>query len=253
MCYSLAASIIAFSIDIVAAIILYFNVFKIHTIKRRMEDDKVFAYVVLGASTMQLAEWIIHTDPECTGVNQSGSRLAYFSLLFLEPIFSYFGIAYHGVERMVYGWNIIPVIWTICLCIYAIVVAYITEDEIYLSTTLQRNVSNWCTVDYVCDRPECSLEWKWDPMNDSWSSYILFFLLALGLPMFSLDAWELWLLLFILFFTLQQVTQWDFIKGSASCFWIPILVIIIQLSTLPHRFHEWIMKMYMRCRGYSPP
>ena len=252
MCYSLGASIIAFSIDIIAAIILYFNLLKCLKTKRRIEDDKVFAYVILGLSTMQFAELIIHTDMDCTGTNESGSRLAYFSLLFLQPIFSYFGIAYHGVNRLVNGLNIIPAIWTVSLVVYAINAAYITKDQEYYSITLDRNVSNWCTAEFVCADTGCPLDWKFDFMNDSWLSWILYFLLAIGLPIVSLESWELWILLFVVFIIVQQTTQADILRLSASCYWLPMLTIMIQISTLPPIFSKWIRKIYMRCRGYRP-
>lgn len=63
--------------------------------------DRAMATLFMGISTMQIAEFVIHMDPDCqSGLNQLGQRLAYIALVFAQPLSGVLGAVFFGrVER----------------------------------------------------------------------------------------------------------------------------------------------------------
>lgn len=245
MCFSEGASIAAFIIDILIGTLLYMQVAKQ---KRVVEDGKLFAYVLFGLSSMQIGELIIHTDPTCTGPNQAGSHFAFYSLLFIQPIFSYTGILFHGMERNFYGLNIVFILWIFSLIIYALNASYVSVYDDFYSMSLGKNVSKWCTSDFECEDFGCPLKWNWDDLNQSWFGYILYFFLVLFLPIVSLYAWEFWLIVFILFFIVQAATNAAILRVGAACLWGPILAGSLQYFMIPYKFKARIRSK----KNYAP-
>jgi len=240
MCYSEGASIAAFMIDILIGTLLYLQLVPVTKKKRSIQDDKLLSYVLFGLASMQLGEFIIHTDPTCTGANQAGSHFAFYSLLFIQPIFSYTGILLHGIKRTFYGFNIVFVVWNISLITYALNASYISVDDDFYSETLGKNVSKWCTTDFECEGFGCPLKWNWDDLNQSWFGYIMYFFLVIFLPIVSVNAWEFWLVVFTLFLIVQTATNAAILRVGAACLWGPILVGLMQYFMIPYYFKTWI-------------
>lgn len=254
MCYTAWASMVAFSIDIVAAIILWNNLHfnfcsKVYPflLSKKESDNKVFAYVLIGLSTMQIGEYIIHTDMECTGTNQVGSHLAYFSLLFLQPVFSGIALLF-GKQRKCGNYNLLLILWQIIFLAYASTSAVGYVEGEYKSQRLDKNVTKWCTTDTVCEHATCSLDWEWDDLNLG-SKYPLYFALVMGLPIASLEYWEWWVFGCIVFFSTAWISDHHIFKVAASCFWFPALSLFIQIMTpLPEMFKNLVENMQTRAR-----
>ena len=249
MCFSFQASIAAFLLDIVGALILY----KFNTKNQAFSNDnKIFAYVLLGLSTMQIGEAFIHMDIKCnSNVNAYGSHLAYFSLLVLQPVFS-------GIGTILYGHAIKPYSgprccyflcgnkkwlftgWTIIFTTYIFLSANIGyEMETFFSTTLQKNVSKWCTSDFECIGFGCPLLWNWDDLNQSVFGYLLYFFAVLGFPILGLEYWEFWFFLIGTFFIIVAITLEPLFRLGAACLWGPPLSLILQLTGLPVLFRKF--------------
>jgi len=239
MCYSSAASAASFFTELVVCTILFLLPEKICGRKAYTKyDNWVFSFVILGISTMQVAEWIIHLDPDCGEQNITGAQFGLLSLLVLQPAFSLVGMTMFGQQRAVAGINVLPLLWLALMTAYAAGAASAMDDglKLYYSSTLDQNVSQWCTVDKSCEDDMCDLNWNWDVINLDWRFWF-YWGVVLILPVASLKNWLLWAIL------LSAHAIWSFSLGvkpgnvissaSASCFWGPLAALSIQLSTLP--------------------
>jgi hypothetical protein len=265
MCFSFGASLAAFIIDVIGAVLLYTITVKN---KKLANDNKVYALLLIGLATMQLGELFIHSDLKCTSsLNAFGSHLAYFSLLFLQPFFAGLGIIYYGVGRpnepyegcsctrsCLKNKSWIPFIWSVIFVIYAIMAADVGyEIDLYYSTSLDKNVSKWCTSDFFCDGFGCPLLWNWDDLNQG-TRYILYFLLILGFPILSLEFWEFWASMLLLFLIAMSATSQPIFRLGAACLWGPIISCVFQLCSLPILFREkFIKKCFAKCQIYDNP
>ena len=205
-------------------------------------DNGVFAFVLLGLSTMQMAEGVIHTDPECESVNKAGSRFAYFSLLFLQPVAGMAGVLLHGA----WPWKTATALgYLALLAAYAALTAGLDHDDApVLSTELERNVSRWCTVDRLCDAALCPLKWEWDDLNQTVPGYAMYASLVILLPVLNLHTWEFWSCMFAVWIAVTEVftaEEVPVLSLSASCFWGPMAAVCVQCFTQwPARFKRLV-------------
>ena len=81
MCYTAPLSLTAFSIVTIGAVKLAI---------RNKYHDRAIGLVLMGLTSMQLCEFIIHMDPDCvTGLNKLGSFLAQLTVYLVQPVCSY--------------------------------------------------------------------------------------------------------------------------------------------------------------------
>jgi hypothetical protein len=143
-----------------------------------------------------------------------------------------------GTERKLYGVNVLPLLWLVCMVVYTAGASAAMDNGLNLrySKTLDRNVSQWCTVDKTCEGDICYLNWNWDNINVEWRFWFYWGVVFI-LPVASLDNWLIWALLLsvhaIISFALGTKSVNVISSASASCFWAPLVTLLIQLSTLP--------------------
>ena len=248
MCYSASASAASFFIQLACCLVLFLLPKQCCGSDRYSKKDNwVFAFVILGISTMQVAEWIMHLDPDCGDKNITGAQFGFMSLLILQPAFSLVGMTLFGTERKLYGVNVLPLLWLVCMVVYTAGASAAMDNglNLHYSKTLDRNVSQWCTVDKTCEGDMCDLNWNWDNINVEWRFWF-YWGVVLILPVVSLDNWLIWAVI------LTAHAIWSYILGtkpgnvissaSASCFWAPIVTLLIQLSTLPQIIQKCSIK-----------
>lgn len=253
MCFSFEASAIAFLIDFVGALILYkYNT----TDKYLSNDNKIFAYVLLGLSTMQVGEALIHLDIKCSNnVNAYGSHIAFFSLLVLQPVYSGLGTILYGNASQPYSGlrlcrffcknkNWLKYGWMVIFTAYIFLSANVGyEQETFYSNALQQNVSKWCTSDFYCEGFGCPLLWNWDDLNQTDIGYFLYFFAVLGFPILALEYWEFWLFIISAFFIIVAITWEPLFRLGAACLWGPPLSMLLQLTGLPLLFRNLLKSM----------
>ena len=253
MCYSAEASIISFSIELVVGIVLFFgydwSIFQCNRKYLSKEDNRVVATIILGISTMQYAELLMHLDDKCNnGNNSTGSKFAILSLIAIQPAFGYIAITEFGFRRKTPIGIAIKISWILSFLTYMILISTNALNDIcgtHMSTELSSNVSNLCTVDHSCDGSLCDLVWHFDDVNQR-PRYWFYLLTSMLLPASVLKGWVFWVLLLLIHSIWSLIANPDepndIISGaSVTCYWLPLLTGVVQLTGLPIYFQQAIM------------
>jgi len=218
MCYTLEASIASGSLLIISAIFLVVtNYERMPSLASRY----AMAGVLLGLSTMQIAEAIIHWDTACSAsTNKFGSRLAFLSLYVLQPTLSASGVMAYGgkvlnfrVSNRTRG-----VLWIIWFMVWCALMAGLCYGDILSDTT------QWCSTD---THESGGLDWLWyRAASGMWPLYAS---LAFIWPVlhvegtynvgFQIPSWLVWVILVpVVHLTVSK--HWG--SPSRSCYWGPI-------------------------------
>ncbi len=232
MCYSLEASVIGFTLMNACSIFLFFFSDRLPWLgPKNIRDNKVVAVVLSGASTMQIAEILIHASSlECTDLNRAGSRFGLLSLQVIQPCFSLIatviGYRYQsgkGVMRVCdkFWRESLLVTYAVFIVMYAVFTATYWPIE---------NPSEWCTTqkrdcgaDGICD-----LQWDWAP-NEAWQ-YIPYWVTVFVIPSLSIHNWILGIVATFAFGPPLYFVTMGIVGASASCFWAPFLAITLALA-----------------------
>ena len=224
MCYSLTASIIGFSLMLVSSIFLFFysSVLK-YLSPKNILDNKVVAIVMFGASTMQVAEMLIHSDFECqTNRNKFGSRLGFLSLQVVQPFFSFMAAFLYSYRskllNKIYN-NVVLLLSIVSILCYATLTAFSWPID---------HLDEWCTTERNdCSMPDvCDIKWDWAP-NETYQ-YFPYWISVFVVPSLMLYNRAIGVIATI---ALMPTIMWitDVIGASASCFWAPFLSVLIAL------------------------
>ena len=236
MCYNLGLSIA--STTVIWAVSAY-----IARSEYTPQTRSVLVGTLIGLSTMQIAEALMHADDDCSdGLNKFGSRLAWMSLYVLQPIFSAAGMAavptesFAGVEFNKQGlpwYTSNAVKWAVWGVLYLAMIGMICNSDLigggtttYMSTSLKRVVSRWCTV----DKDNRSLYWRFDDDQPSGLWYVYYFV-VLGFPALHIEgkyfgrfyASRVWFIA-IPAVHIIMIYVTSFWTAAASCFFGPLIV-----------------------------
>jgi len=214
MCYSAKASVIAFLIDIICG--LYLTLFP----KANMET-KITGLILIGVGSMQLAELLIHLDPQCeNNLNKIGSRLGFLSLAVIQPIFALVATLYFAHSKM----NIL--ILGIWLSVFLIYLVLITKEW--------PTDKDWCTKRTDCSKEKnnCKIDWTWAPHRGwKWRGWIYWILIIILPILVAFNKKIVWFGILSIFYIISVLTSKFFEKGysikrheSYSCFWGPIVI-----------------------------
>ena len=234
MCYNVPASISAFIIGAVSGIFLV----KFGNTK----ENKIIGVIIIGVSIMQIAEMLIHLDPECkNNLNKIGSILGFLSLAIIQPIFTFSGTYYY--TKIHISWIII---W---ILIFASYLGLIIKDF--------PKSSDWCTKSSKeCTKKKC-LDWKWAKNKEGINNILYIVLLAI-LPIILVFnnkiAWLITIsIIYYVFLPIGGYIEQKITKNknqdqrpgfdSFICFWMPILVVILAYTNTPDKINEIIHKL----------
>jgi len=215
------------------------------------QTKSVVVFTLIGLSTMQIAEAFMHADDDCSdGQNKFGSRLAFMSLYVLQPIFSAAGMAAVPTTAFA-GYQVdeqgLRAKWAVWAVLYLTIIAMVCDtdligDSTYLSSSLKREVSRWCTV----DKDNRSLDWRFIDEKPDGLWYV-YYLVVLGFPVLHIEgtyfkrfhaSWVWFCVIPVVHLILMYITS--FWTGAASCFFGPLIVglALVTLDQSNSRTHE---------------
>ena len=189
-------------------------------------ETKITGLIIIGVGSMQLAELLIHLDPQCNNkLNKIGSRLGFFSLAVIQPVFALAATLYFAHSKMN---NLILSIWLSIFLLYLVLIAKNWPTD-----------KDWCTKSTECSKENnnCKVNWTWAP-NRGWR-ILLYWVLIIILPILvAFNKKLLWLGMLCLFYIFSVLSTKIFEKGyssnrheSYSCFWGPIVIGLIVILT----------------------
>ena len=205
MCYSAEASMGAF----VFALILSYSLYT-----RNKGNDRSIAILIFGISTMQIAEFFMHLDPDCkSNINKYSSLLGLLILLIIQPIFSI--LSNINTQKKITKEIITQLILWVIYVLYMI--------KYYKPSSNDLCSKKDCEGD-------CKLTWNWLKTNGDVIFNILYILLIFIIPIYVMYKnklnksiiWLIYLLLSIIFIHNSKYfsTLW--------CFWGPMGAYLIQ-------------------------
>lgn len=159
MCVNAEVSIIAFLYCSITSYCLY---------KRNKKNDRWIAILFSYIGIMQLLEFFMWIDQECSGINQMASKIATIQVV-LQPIIS-FGLVYYINNGNIPLW------------LYSILMIYILYSipKIY-NVNIKKNISDCAQP---CKNYKYGLSWEWTDIGDTLSNFLVWFIFAicLGAP-----------------------------------------------------------------------
>jgi len=167
MCYTAELSLASFLVTLFFGAPLFY---------RNNHSDRAMWMSLLGISSMQLAELVIHLDPACDeGVNQVGARLAYISLVFVQPLTSVSSIFIFG--NVCFS-SAQPISSASFLCL---LVAWIGLYPFYIHSYADRLAGSLecVTMDDQCEGLACGLDYE---HQKDYTERVYYFLLVLAYP-----------------------------------------------------------------------
>jgi len=177
-----------------------------------------------GASTMQIAEMLIHGDFQCeSNMNKTGSRFGFLSLQVIQPIISFiaaFLFSYRAQkEDKTYFYNVL-LFYVIAILAYNLFTAIDWPID---------DLAEWCTTERNdCGHGDaCDIKWDWAP-NEAYQ-YFPYWITVFVIPSLMLyhRTWGV-----VATIALMPTLMWlvpKLIGASASCFWAPFLAVLIVL------------------------
>lgn len=207
-------------------------------IRSRRSDMVVVGVVLAGIGTMQIAEYMIHSDPGCSmelaghSINNWGSKLGYMSLLVIQPLFGLLGIGLSTAKSN---------LKTTLACVWGMLVL----GNLFVASAYSPAPSDFCTRYKRCPNTFCSLDWPWDPWKHAaraavWAgplTWIAYFMAAMGLPLLAIGQPYMIVFLAVAHVGLTALAPkvWT---AAASCYWGPLAVYGLYLFDVPARAHR---------------
>ena len=204
MCYSAQASLGAFAFALLLSYFLY---------NRNKNNDRSIAILIIGISTMQIAEFIMHLDPKCkTNINKYGSMLGMSALLFIQPIFSILSNLY--TQKKISKEIILQIILWIIYVLYMIKYYWPKSQE-------------WCSKKKCID--DCKLSWNWWKPGYDLIPQILYSLVILIIPIYVMYNFEYKAFIWFLYLFLSVVFIYNNeYFNTLWCFWGPMAAFLLQ-------------------------
>lgn len=204
MCYSAEASLGAFGFALMLSYILYV---------RNKNNDRSIAILIMGISTIQIAEFFMHLDPNCkSNMNKYSSMLGLMTLLFIQPMFSVLSNI-HTQQKISKEIITQIILWIIYV--------------IYMIKYYWPKSSEWCSKKNCIG--DCKLSWNWWKPGYDYIPQILYPLIILIIPIYVLYnikyksfIWLIYILISVIFIYTNKYfnTLW--------CFWGPMGAFILQ-------------------------
>jgi hypothetical protein len=207
MCYSAEASIGSFMISFIGFLFLY---------NRNHKNDRLFATIIFGISTMQIGEYLIHRDLNCIrhGLNKLGSAIGLLSHSIIQPLFSFFAVLLFSRFKLS---NNIKILWIILIVLNMIWSFYYWPKP-----------QDLCSYSYECQNKKlgCQLYWPWY----SSVNVPLYALLVFIMPiLFSDLANKLLWLVYVGIGPGMLTILYPKTSNSVWCFLGPALTILIKI------------------------
>ena len=205
MCYSAEASLGAFVFALFISYSLY---------TRNKGNDRSIAILIFGISTMQIAEFFMHLDPNCkTNINKYSSILGLFTLILIQPLFSIMSNIH--TQKKLSKEIITQIILAIIYFIY--IVKYYWPKS-----------SEWCSKKNCIG--DCKLSWNWWKSGKDYIPLILYLVVVLLIPIYVLNKNNLnkalmWLSYLFLSVILIYSNKYF---NTLWCFWGPLGAYLIQ-------------------------
>ena len=200
-------------------------------------DMVVVGAVLAGIGTMQIAEYLMHSDPGCSmslagqTVNNWGSKLGYVSLLVIQPLFGLLGVWLSAAA---------PGLKTTLTAIWGVLVL----GNLATASAYPPAPSDFCTREKRCPNTFCSLDWPWDPWKHAaraaaWAgplTWVAYFMAAMGLPLLAIGQPYMIVFLAVAHTSLTALAPkvWT---AAASCYWGPLAVYGLYLFDVPAQVH----------------
>ena len=206
MCYSAEASMGAFVFALFISYSLY---------TRNKGNDRSIAIMIIGISTMQIAEFFMHLDPNCkTNINKYSSILGLLIMIIIQPLFSI--LSNINTQKKILTKEIITQI-ILGIIYFLYIVKYYWPKS-----------TEWCSKKNCIG--DCKLSWNWWKSGDDYIPKILYLLVVLLIPIYVLYKnnlnkslmWLLYLFLSIVFIYSNKYF------GTLWCFWGPLGAYLIQ-------------------------
>lgn len=199
MCYTAPLSLAAFSIVTSGVVLLAI---------RNKYHDRAIGLVLMGLTSMQLCEFIIHLDPDCvTGLNKIGSFLAQLSVFLVQPVCSLLAVLLFAKVKHK------PLLKTW----YAVFLAHIVLNFQNLK-------------DIECSFRTCPDEWRCglETQKVRWTHHPCYMLLVFLLPVLMSDMQNkaVWIGVSTLGYAFLAALMKKGI-GSLWCFYGPFLVLAL--------------------------
>jgi len=205
MCYSSEASLGAYGFALILSYSLY---------TRNRGNDRAIAIMMIGISTMQIAEFFMHLDPNCkTNINKYSSILGLFTLILIQPLFSIMSNIH--TQKKLSKEIITQIILAIIYFIY--IVKYYWPKS-----------SEWCSKKNCIG--DCKLSWNWWKSGKDYIPLILYLVVVLLIPIYVLNKNNLnkalmWLSYLFLSVILIYSNKYF---NTLWCFWGPLGAYLIQ-------------------------
>jgi hypothetical protein len=231
MCYSKNASIISFTIMFTISLYLFIQ---------NKTDYRIIAVILFGVSTMQIAELLIHLDPNCDRkLNRFGSIFGLISLGVIQPIFSLLAAVYFG-KIYKFKYNIYWILlWIVLYLIY-----------ICLLISTWPSDNQFCTNEKTSDRKLAALEWPWTRNNVPYI-YAFYWLLVFVYPALTTSTPIFWIILTVVFNPIIQIfDKHNRMNESASCFWAPLLALFAVVFNINGIVSNKTYQIYKICKKY---
>lgn len=206
MCYSAESSIGAFIFASILSSSLYI---------RNKGTDRSIAILMMGISSMQVAEFFMHIDPDCkTNINKYSSIIGLLILILIQPLFSI--LSNINTQKKIFTKEIITQL--ILLIIYVL----------YITKYYWPKSSEWCSKKNCTNN--CKLTWNWWKAGNDIIPQILYITLILLIPIYvmfknNVNKAVIWLLYLFLSVVLIYNNKYF---GTLWCFWAPLGVYLIQ-------------------------
>ena len=206
MCYSAEASMGAFVFALFISYSLY---------TRNKGNDRSIAIMIIGISTMQIAEFFMHLDPNCkTNINKYSSILGLLIMIIIQPLFSI--LSNINTQKKILTKEIITQI-ILGIIYFLYIVKYYWPKS-----------SEWCSKKNCVG--DCKLSWNWWKPGYDYIPQILYIVVILIIPIYVMNKnnlnkaliWLSYLFLSVVFIYSNKYfsTLW--------CFWGPLGAYLIQ-------------------------
>jgi len=206
MCISAEISITAFVLCSLTCIYLY---------RRNRINDRWIAIAFLYLGSMQLLEYLMWIDQECSGLNQIATDLGFIHNI-LQPILS-FSLAYLMINKIP-KWSYIPLILYI---IYSLPKIWAAKEK------------NQCSK--PCSEDNIGLSWKYTNTDDSRIVWLLF-AIALSVPFFLMkNKGHIYFLLIMIIYFISHFIAKNRCSGSiipSNGSWWCLMAVFIPLSAI---------------------
>ena len=161
------------------------------------------------------------------------------SLLVIQPIFGL--IASLCFSKKIYDSRYIV------LYIWLWVILYIAYIFIFISKWPYDN--EFCTNEKETDSKLSALYWPWTRNNKA-GIYIFYWIFVFLFPSIATSTPIFWIIISLCAFPIARLfTKKNILNESASCYWGPLLALLIVLLNIPHYISKKTYNLYYKIRS----